>query len=202
MRSRGGVVGHGGVRCSVGVALLHDGEQLFGRPSGLLVQSLDLDVVVLVLQNSQRVLGIQQIVAPSSVDLEEAHSDTVVLRQLVINLVHDLLLDSIHGVCLSGSCLPVGEASDDPVVEQSRNNGFEDKFVDVVSGLCKDRTTSSSLKVLSKVNWWFSMYLVIPSTLYLGSWILIMGLAQEMASISPACSYFLKTGLFLTQTES
>ena len=49
---------------------------------------------------------------------------------------------------------------------------------------------------------WFSTYLVIPSTLYFGSWTLICGLAQEMESISPPCSYFLKMGLLRTQTAN
>lgn len=62
--------------------------------------------------------------------------------------------------------------------------------------------SSASLKVLSKVKVWFSTYLVIPSTLNLGSWTLICGFAQEMESISPPCSSFLKTGRFLTQTVS
>ena len=62
--------------------------------------------------------------------------------------------------------------------------------------------TSFSLNVLSKVKVWFSTYLVIPSTLYFGSWILIWGLAQEIESISPLASSFLKIGLFRTHTAS
>lgn len=64
------------------------------------------------------------------------------------------------------------------------------------------KVSSSSLKVLSKVKVWFSTYLVIPSTLNLGSCTLICGLAHDIESISPPCSYFLKIGLFLTQTVS
>lgn len=61
---------------------------------------------------------------------------------------------------------------------------------------------SSTLKVLSKVKSAFSIYFVIPSTLNLGAWTLIEGLAQLTASISPAFSSFWKIGLFLTQTQS
>lgn len=62
--------------------------------------------------------------------------------------------------------------------------------------------TYYSLKVLSKVKLWFSTYLVMPSTLYLGSCTLICGLAHEMESISPLCYYFLKMGRLRTHTAS
>ena len=44
---------------------------------------------------------------------------------------------------------------------------------------------SSFEKVLSKLNSELSMYLVIPSTLYLHSCTVILGLEQETQSISP-----------------
>lgn len=112
------------------------------------------------------------------------------------------LLQSIHGICFSRSCLPISETCDYSLLDQERQQWLHCRLVDVHCFLCNEGFTYSSLKVLSKVKIWFSTYLVIPSTLYLGSWILICGFAQEIESISPFCYYFLKMGRFRTQTAN
>lgn len=60
---------------------------------------------------------------------------------------------------------------------------------------------SFSLKMLSNLKLKVSIYLVIPSTSYLGYKICISGLLQFIQSISPFSSSLLNIGLFLIITH-
>lgn len=116
--------------------------------------------------------------------------------------LHELFLKLVHGEGFAGAGLAIGEAGDDALLGEDGQQGAEGVYIDICGFLGKGEGTYYSLKVLSKVKVWFSMYLVMPSTLYLGSWILIWGLAQDMESISPFCYSFLKMGRFRTQTAN
>ncbi len=111
-------------------------------------------------------------------------------------------MQSIHSKCFAWACLPICKASYYTLGSEEREEGLESHLVNILVGLNIIGVTSDSLKVLSKVNEWSSIYLVIPSTFILGSIILIWGFAHETESIYPFRSSFAKNGLLRTQTLS
>ena len=185
----------------VGVGLLHNREQIsgaFGVPFG---EAGDLNVAVFVLHYVEKVFVVEQIQALAAVDFEVSDGHGVFLGKFE-KFLNELVLKLVHGEGFAGAGLAIGKTGDNALFGEDGQQGAERVYVDICGFLGEGGGTYYSLKVLSKVKVWFYMYLVIPSTLYLGSWILIWGLAQEMESISPFCYSFLNIGRFRTQTAS
>lgn len=54
-------------------------------------------------------------------------------RQLLIELVDNLLLYSIHSVCFSRTCLSISETSYYSILQKIRNQRFKNKLVNIVT---------------------------------------------------------------------
>lgn len=76
VRAGTGIIGNCGMRGSIGISLLHYSQQFFGGLCIFLGEAWNLYISIFVLQNIEDAFLIEQIKAPSSVDLEVADGDS------------------------------------------------------------------------------------------------------------------------------
>jgi hypothetical protein len=93
--TRTGIVGSGCMGCAICVGLLHDAQKVFCTFSGLLGQTWNLNIAILVLHNVEQGLLIEQVQASTSIDLEICNIDHHFLSYFK-HLTHQLLLKPIH----------------------------------------------------------------------------------------------------------
>lgn len=88
MRSGGGVIGNGGVCSSDGVPVVNNFKHFLSRSSFSLIQSLDLDLIVMVLHHLKLLLTVKEIDDLSSVDLKERHGEDGLHLGLLCDFEH------------------------------------------------------------------------------------------------------------------
>ena len=92
---------------------------------------MDLYVVALVLENVEVVLIVEQVQAPSGVDLEETDIHLAATLQHLVQFLHQVLLHLVHRVGLAGAGLAVGEAGDHSIAGQQVQQWLQGYLVDV-----------------------------------------------------------------------
>jgi hypothetical protein len=106
------------------VAELNQLEDLFFRLDELFLQTLDLHLLTLVFKQLQTFMVIEQVIDLASIDLIHGYSDCKVpffFLEVIDTPIEQVLdcrfLQSLHGIGLSRSSLPIGKNSHNPSVE-------------------------------------------------------------------------------------
>ena len=118
MRPTGGVIGYCGMGGPDTVCKFNLFKHVLGATCEFLHDSLNLNVIVLVLHDEKLLFVIKQVEAFASVNLKDTDRHVVFIRVFRIKILNYKLLHSLHSIRLPRASLTIGEASDNPSIEK------------------------------------------------------------------------------------
>ena len=119
MRSRTSIISYSSMSSSISISLFHNTQQFLSTFRISLSQSWNLYTTIFIFHYIKQILIIQQIQTFTTIYLKISHSHSMFLSQFK-QLLHQLLLQTIHCKSFTRTCLTISKTSYYPLLCQYR----------------------------------------------------------------------------------